>query len=116
MRGLVRRQPRVERDLLEHFLFILADKAAPADAFLDAAEAGFQLLAEYPLTGREWGSVRPQLRGVRIYPLPSPYRNYVVFYRAVEGAVEVLAVLRGEREAPDAFDEFFDDQGPAAGG
>jgi plasmid stabilization system protein ParE len=97
MTGKIIRKPRVDRDLVEHYLFIAVDKMAPAEEFLRVAEEGFHRPAAHPGAGREWASKLPHLEGIRFYPLPAPYRRYLVFYRPIEGGVEVLTVLRGEQ-------------------
>jgi toxin ParE1/3/4 len=48
--------------------------------------------------GRAWESPDPRLAGVRVYPLPRRFRNYLVFYRPIAGGIEVLTVLHGARD------------------
>jgi len=91
--------PRAERHLVEHFGHIAKDKVAPAARFLMVAERAFEGLAAMPGMGRAWESPKPALRGVRVYPLPGPYRSYLVFYRILDDrVVEVLAVLHAARD------------------
>ena len=92
-------RPRAAVDLAEHFSNIARDKLAPADRFLKIAENSFARLAAMPGIGRVWESPESLLQGVRVYPLPSPYRSYLVFYRiSEERAVEILAVLHAARD------------------
>ena len=92
-------RPRAERDLIEHFAYIARDKVAPAERFLKAAEQCFERLAAMPQMGRAWESPHKALAGVRVCPMPAPYRSYLVFYRLDEKqAVEILAVLHGARD------------------
>jgi toxin ParE1/3/4 len=54
----------------------------------------FELLAQFPRLGR----ARPELRaGVRSFPL----EGYVILYHLVRGEVEILRVIRGERDLGD---------------
>jgi toxin ParE1/3/4 len=89
---------RAIQDLIEIYEFIVADKIAPAERFLDVAEASFDRIAQMPGIGREWISRQPQFAGMRVYPLPHRYRNYLVFYRLVGEDVEIFRVLHGARD------------------
>ena len=75
--------PRAEQDLIEHFAFIARDKIVPADRFLQVAEESFERLSAMPGMGRAFESSHSKLQGIRVYPMPSPYRNYLIFYRFV---------------------------------
>ena len=94
-----RTRPRAEQDLIEHFAYIARDKVAPADRFLKVAEESFTRLVEMPGLGRAWESPDPKLQGIHVYPLPSPYRSYLVFYRvSADGDIEILSVLHAARD------------------
>jgi len=90
--------PRVERDLIELYACIAQDKQAPADRLLAVADEAFERLALNPSMGTVWRSTRPHLRGIRSYPMPAPYRSYIVVYRVTEAQLEVIAVLHGARD------------------
>jgi toxin ParE1/3/4 len=105
----IARRPRAKLDLIEHYSYIARDKVAPAERFLRVAEAAFELLARMPTIGTAWESPNPRLVGVRVYPLPRGYRNYLVFYRPIEDGVEVLTVLHGARDLGSALGEWDDD-------
>jgi toxin ParE1/3/4 len=95
--------PRVADDLTEHFAFIARDKVAPAQRLLEVAQESFELLAEQPSIGLPWNSKRPHLHGIHFYPMPSPYRSYIVFYRVLEERIEIVAVLHGARDLENAM-------------
>ena len=97
------KKPRVKEDLIEHYAFIARDKIAPAERFLKVAEETFQRTAEMPLVGRVWESELPHLAGVRAYPMPEGFRNYMIFYRPIKDGIEVLAVLHGARDLDAAL-------------
>lgn len=48
--------------------------------------------------GRSQGRLRPNLRS-------HPHGSYVIFYRAVEGGIEVVRVLHGARDIDAAIPE-----------
>jgi toxin ParE1/3/4 len=99
------RRPRVKADLAGHYAYIAQDKAAPAERFLRVAEAAFELLARMPTIGTAWDSPDPRLAGVRVYPLPRGFRNYLVFYRPLPDGVEILTVLHGARDLGVALED-----------
>lgn len=92
------KKPRVTRDLSEYFAYIARDKTAPADRFLRVTEEAFEYLAHHPTVGRIWESPLPQLDGIRVYPMPSPFRKYLIFYRFDDETLEVIAVIHGARD------------------
>jgi toxin ParE1/3/4 len=98
MKRRILKKPQVEQDLIDQFSYIARDKVEPAERFLQVAEESFDHLAAEPMRGSKWESPLPQLAGVRVYPMPSPYRNYLVFYRIIEDGIEVLTVLHGARD------------------
>ena len=101
-----RTRPRADQDLIDHFANIARDKIAPADRFLKVAGESFERLAEMPGIGRAWESKNPRLRGIRVYPLPAPYRSYLVLYLvADDGIVEILTIIHGARDIPAILDE-----------
>jgi toxin ParE1/3/4 len=69
-----------------------------ADSTLAKLESKFQLLAQFPSSGR----VRDELlAGLRSYPAG----DFVIFYRILETTVEVVRVLHGRRDIDVIFDE-----------
>jgi plasmid stabilization system protein ParE len=101
-----RTRPRVEQDLRDHFSNIALDKIAPADRFLRVAEQVFERLAAFPGMGRVWDSHNPRLGGLRVCPMPSPYRKYLVFYQIIsDREVEILTVLHASRNVEGLLGE-----------
>lgn len=69
-----------------------------ADSTLAKLESKFQLLAQFPSSGR----VRDELLvGLRSYPAG----DFVIFYRLAETTVEVVRVLHGRRDTYSIFHE-----------
>jgi toxin ParE1/3/4 len=98
--------PRARRDLIDHYAYIARDKIEPADRFLKIAEQTFQRIAGTPGAGRTWESANTRLDGIRVYPMPAPYRSYLIFYRIVESEnVAILAVLHGARNVEALLDD-----------
>ena len=99
------KKPRVEHDLVQHFAYIAGDKLQPAERFLKVAEETFSRIAAMPTIGRNWESPHPQLAGIRVYPMPSGFRRYLICYRPIAGGIEVLTTLHGARDLEAALTE-----------
>jgi toxin ParE1/3/4 len=87
----------VERDLNELFDFVAQDKLDPAEHFLKVAAESFEHLAQTPGLGRKWESRKPRLAEIRVYPMPGPFRSYLIFYRPPPNGGDILRVLHGAR-------------------
>ena len=97
-------KPRVESDLAAFFAFIARDKIGPAERLLKVAEQSFELLARMPGIGRKWRSSNPRLAGIRVYPMPSGFGNYLIFYRLIGDAIEILTIVHGARDLGPLLD------------
>ena len=108
MNPVIRRTPRALDDLTTHFANIAKDKVQPAYRFLEVAEESFDRLASTPGIGTALESKLPRLQGIRSYPMPSGFRNYVIFYRQIEGGIEVLTILHGARDLQRVLERMSD--------
>jgi toxin ParE1/3/4 len=95
-RRTVTKKPRTKADLLDHYVYIGEENLDAADRFLASAEAAFEKLASMPRMGRIWQSEEPRLDAMRVWPIPG--WNYLVFYRPVEGGIDVIRVLHGAQD------------------
>ena len=104
MSGIVDIAPTAAEDLLEIHAFIAKDRPNAADRFLQATHRGFEMLADMPGIGRERITSDPGLRGLRSWPIRG-FRNFIAFYRPIEGGIEVLRVMHGARDLRARFGE-----------
>jgi toxin ParE1/3/4 len=93
----ITRKPRVKSDLESLAGFIAQDRLEPAIRLLLVARESFDRLAQNPSIGVFWESPRRSLAGIRFYPMPDPYRNYLIFYRIEAESIDILAILQGSR-------------------
>ena len=91
------KRSNVDDELTEIFCLIAQDKIEPAERFLVVAEESFRRLAQTPHLGCVFETQRPRLAGIRFYPMPSPYRNYLIFYRILPDVVDIIKVVAGMR-------------------
>lgn len=75
---------------------------ALARRFVVEVEETAARLAGFPRLGTLLNDEAPELRGVRYCTL-SRFRRYVIFYREVEGGVQLLRILHGARDLARIF-------------
>jgi len=93
----LRISPRVSSDLIEIWSYIADDSVANADAFIDKLYQAIQVLARQPGSGRHREELAP---GIQSFP----FGRYIIFYRVVAGAVEIVRVLHGARDIENIFE------------
>jgi len=93
----LRISPRASSDLVEIWSYIADDSVANADAFIDKLYETMQLLAGTPGSGRQREELAPGMQSF-------PYGRYVIFYRVVTGAIEIVRVLHGARDIEKLFE------------
>jgi toxin ParE1/3/4 len=57
-----------------------------------------QQLAQFPYLGRSYSHIRPLLRGL-------PLAGYIIFYRVVDGTVEILRIVNGRQDLDALFSD-----------
>ncbi len=93
----LRISPRAISDLIEIWSYIADDSVANADAFIDKLYETIQLLARQPGSGRHREELAP---GIQSFP----FGRYIIFYRAVGSAIEIVRVLHGARDIENIFE------------
>jgi toxin ParE1/3/4 len=90
--------PAADRDLDEQAGY-LAEHAGLETAlrFYDAANGSFSFPARNPSVGVLRESANPLFAGVRVWRV-SGFGRHLIFYRPVEGGIEVVRVLHGHRD------------------
>lgn len=87
--------PRAKADLIEIWSYIAKDSETNADAFIDRLQEGS--------AGPPAGLGAPE-RGVGTGDSDLPFGRYIIFYRVVRKAVEIVRVLHGARDIPSIFE------------
>ncbi len=93
----LRISPRASSDLIEIWSYIADDSVANADAFIDKLYQAIQALARQPGSGRHREELAP---GIQSFP----FGRYIIFYRAVAGAIEIVRVLHSARDIESIFE------------
>lgn len=84
-------------DLTEIWSYIADDSVANADAFIDKIYETIELLARQLGSGRRREELAPGIQGF-------PIGRYVIFYRVVASAIEIVRVLHGARDIENIFE------------
>lgn len=93
----LRISPRASSDLIEIWSYIADDSAANADAFIDKLYETIQLLASKPGLGRHREELAPGIQSFL-------FGRYIIFYRVVTRAIEIVRVLHGARDIENIFE------------
>ncbi len=94
----VRIADRAQEDLLDVWLYVARDSLRAADQLLKRLEASFGRLLGHAKIGRRRPELGSAIRSLAV-------GSYVIFYRAMSGAVEVIRVLHGRRDLPEPFSD-----------
>lgn len=96
--GKILRSPESRGDYAAIWAYIAEHNIAAADRLIKRFDEKLVFLSDFPRAG----PLRPELRkGVRSFPVG----EYIVFYRPMEGSVELLRVLHGKRHLRRIFRE-----------
>ena len=77
--------------------FIARDNVDAGRRFYDAVLHDLQLLAAMPRIGAKRHARDPRLKDLRSWPVRG-YRNYLIFYLALDDGVDALRILHGARD------------------
>jgi toxin ParE1/3/4 len=90
--------PAAERDLDEQAEYYLGRHTPETAAhWYDQTATTFQFLAQQPEIGTTWETKKRALAGVRMWPVDG-FERHFVFYRPIEGGIEVIRILHGARD------------------
>lgn len=99
MKGVVRRRAAARRDLIEIFQRYAREASlGVARHFRAEAEAGLARLAVMPGLGTFYETDNPALGELRFFPVGSPFKSCLIFYRPLPGGIEVARILHGTRD------------------
>ncbi|KAF3885160.1 MULTISPECIES: type II toxin-antitoxin system RelE/ParE family toxin [Nostocales] len=89
---------------IENIIDYIADSSSldAADRFLIKINQKCKTLANFPNMGRRRDELLPSLRSF-------PVDDYIIFYRPIEGGIEILRVVSGYRDLNALF-EGLDDE------
>ena len=99
---VINKSPQAFVDLDELASYIQRDNPDAAHRFLISAEWTFNLLAAMPHLGKEYN--HPSHQNLRVWYVRRPFRNYKIFYQAIESGIFVVRILHSSRDIPAQLD------------
>jgi toxin ParE1/3/4 len=108
-------RPRARIDLNEQADYLGRRSREAGRRFYDAAQQAFQQWARRPGLGSPQECQDPRLAGLRCGRVPG-FEKILIFYRPIDGGIEVLRVLHGARDVQGILeaeaDALDNDEGP----
>ncbi|MBD2620357.1 type II toxin-antitoxin system RelE/ParE family toxin [Microcystis flos-aquae FACHB-1344] len=86
------------RDMEQILDYLANTNISAGEKFLEEFGKKCRYLSQFPLMGRSYREIRPYLRGL-------PMKNYIIFYRLTEQGLEIMPVIKGERDLEAFFFE-----------
>jgi toxin ParE1/3/4 len=90
--------PAAIQDLDEITDYFAEHNIDAGDKFVDEFSKKCRYLTQFPLMGRSYSEIRPYLRGL-------PLQKYIIFYRIIDNGIEIMRVIRGDRDLEAVFEE-----------
>lgn len=84
------------RDLQEISDYFAVENINAGERLLRTFNQKCQQLVNFPKIGRQYGNLRPGLRGV-------PLDGYIIFYLIVSNGIEIVRVVSGRRKLEPLF-------------
>ncbi len=90
--------PEASQDLSSIIDYFVSRNIDAGERFVDEFEKKCKYLANFPNMGRSYGNIKPNLRGI-------PLDGYIIFYRVIDGGIEIVRVVSGYRNLESLFTE-----------
>jgi toxin ParE1/3/4 len=106
--GRVRKRPAAKRDLVAQWVWYAENAGIEvADRFLSAAHGTLRMLALQPLSGSPLFARKPELEGMRRFPVSGGFENILLFYFPLQDGIDLVRVVHGSRDLERLFAEGF---------
>ncbi len=95
----VLKRKAAKRDLTSQWVWYAENASIEvADRFLGAAEKTLALLSTQPESGAPLFVLRPELQGIRRFPVLDGFEKILIFYFPLEDGVDLIRVVHGSRD------------------
>ena len=78
-----------------------------ADRFLLAADSTAMMLAGQPESGIQIFVTKPELQGIRRFPVTDGFEKILLFYFPLQDGIDLVRVVHGNRDLERLFGEGF---------
>ena len=90
--------PEAIQDLNTITDYLAQTNVETAEKLLNQFEKKCRYLVQFPKIGRSYSYIRPYLRGL-------PLNGYIIFYRLSQDNIEIMRVIRGNRDLEVLFNK-----------
>ncbi|MEG4329184.1 type II toxin-antitoxin system RelE/ParE family toxin [Microcoleus sp. herbarium5] len=90
--------PEASRDLDEISDYFAARNIESGEQFVGEFNRKCRNLINFPNMGRSYEELAASVRGL-------PLMGYIILYRAIDSGIEIIRVVRGERDLPSLFSD-----------
>ena len=90
--------PTAIRDLEDIIDYFTERNVEAGDLLLNEFTKKCRYITQFPLIGRSYSQIYNYLRGI-------PMQNYIIFYRVIDEDIEIMRVIRGDRNLEAIFEE-----------
>ena len=90
--------PEASRDLDEISDYFAARNVEAGEQFVEEFNRKCRNLINFPNMGRSYQEIITSVWGI-------PLMGYIIFYRAIDSGIEIIRVVRGERDLPLLFSD-----------
>lgn len=93
-----------KRDLVAQWVWYAENASVEtADRFLTAAESVLTMLSHQPQAGIPMPLDKPEIQGMRRFPLPPGFEDILLFYFPLDDGIDLVRVVRGSRDLERLF-------------
>jgi len=104
----VLKREAAKRDLIAQWVWYAENAGIEvADRFLAAAEKTLALLATQPQSGVTFFARKPELQGMRRFPVIDGFEKILLFYFPLKDGVDLVRVVHGSRDLDRLLAEGF---------
>ena len=104
----VLKREAAKRDLIAQWVWYAENASTEiADRFLRAADTTLNLLATQPEIGIPFFIRKPELQGMRRFPVSGGFEKILLFYFPLQDGIDLARVVHGSRDLAQIFAEGF---------
>ncbi len=104
--GQVLKRESALRDLTAQWVWYAENAGVEvADRFLAAVEDTLESLSMHPEIGVSVGFARPELAGMRRFPVGGSFEKILLFYLPCGEGIDLVRAIHGSRDLPRLFED-----------
>ena len=96
--------PGAREDIKQIAAYIEENNRQAGVAFRQTLQHIYEVLLDLPVVGSVRNFRNPEMKGLRMLPVPK-FKRYLLFYRSTSERLEIVRVLHGARDVSSLFGE-----------